>query len=100
MPPTPPMAPSSGQSLQLWNVFSGLGLEGKVIDLEGKINNRAIEYSLKIKKTAPTNPSLTTSTIKYEGLMYIDDDSKIIKVMEKMDDEKKWEFYEMKKELT
>lgn len=93
--PTPPQAPSSGLGSR--NVLLRLGFEGKIIDLEGKINNRAVEYSLEIKKTSPTDTLLTTSTTEYEGLMYIDDDSKIIKVMERKKDETEWEFYEMKK---
>lgn len=95
--PTPPQTPQSFKGLGLGNALLGLGIAGKIIDIEGIINNRAIEYSLTIKRTSPTAILSTTPITEYEGLMIISEDGNSIEVIERKKSEKEWEFYKMKK---
>jgi len=82
-------------------VSKAQSLEKKTLVLGGTIHNRAVEYALMISIKYPTTPnvllSASESSKKYEGLMFIDKDSKIIEVMERAEDEKKWKFYKMER---
>lgn len=73
----------------------------ELVELTGTISNRAINYEITINRGANGSSTLlggiSTSEKKFRGLMFVSEDSQLIRAMEKEGDEKESVFYEMKR---
>ncbi len=97
-PPAPPAIEKHAGLISSTLARLSLGAEDfkkRMLRLEGKIYNGAIDYKLII--STEYDSLLAPAETTYEGIMCVAKDESIIEAMERVKDEKELRFYEMKR---